>query len=37
MLPAIAEMTGVCHYAQLLVEMGSQELFALVGLETQTS
>jgi hypothetical protein len=26
-LPDIAEMIGVCHYAQLLFEIRSQELF----------
>jgi hypothetical protein len=28
-LPSIVGMTGMYHYAQLLVEMGSNELFAL--------
>jgi hypothetical protein len=27
MLPAMAGMTGACHHTQLLVEMGSHELF----------
>jgi hypothetical protein len=34
-LPTVAGMTGVYHHTQLLVEMGSHELFAPDGLEPQ--
>jgi hypothetical protein len=37
MLPVVAGMTDARHYTQLLVEMGSQELFAQVGPEPETS
>jgi hypothetical protein len=30
-------MTGVCHHAQLLVEIGSHKLFASAGLKPQSS
>jgi hypothetical protein len=33
MLPAVAGMTGMSHHAQLLVKMGSFELFAWTGIE----
>jgi hypothetical protein len=34
----MAEMTGVCHHAQLLlIEIGSYNLFAWAGLEPQSS
>jgi hypothetical protein len=33
MLPAIAGMTGEHNYAQLLVEVGSSELFAWTGFK----
>jgi hypothetical protein len=32
-LPQVAEITGTHHCAQTLIEMGSPELFARVGLE----
>jgi hypothetical protein len=32
----VAKMAGVCPYAQLLVEMGFQELFACAGLKLQS-
>jgi hypothetical protein len=32
-LPCIARITGVCHHAQSLVEMGSCELFAQAGFQ----
>jgi hypothetical protein len=37
MLPTVAGMTGVCHCAQLLVEMGSCELLFWAGLKPQFS
>jgi hypothetical protein len=35
--PAQLGMTGTCHCGQLLAELGSWELFALVGLESLSS
>jgi hypothetical protein len=29
----VAGMTGVCHHSQLLVEVGSRELFVWAGLK----
>jgi hypothetical protein len=31
--PHVSGMTGVCHHAQVLLDMGSQELFSQAGLE----
>jgi hypothetical protein len=35
-LPCVAGMTGACHHAQPLPEMGSHELFAWAGLKPQS-